>query len=221
MCRCWLHPIHMTNPVSEQTASEQRPPIDSSDAAWVSIPTPLTPAELAVVCQDVEALYRLNPYYVFKQFNQTGANNWYADFENHSNQTNLQTNLVVSQESVPGLTVQYDHGIKKRTVFTIEPTISGSKLILTDDYEVLSPTEREQHLEEVDKSLAAWGETLRLYCLRLKRWSWLPGWRWYIRRVWIPMKPASRRIVWLLCVITFVEFLFFLFVLMIYQIEHS
>lgn len=72
----------------------------------------------------------------------------------------------------------------------------------------------------MDKSLQAWGVALRAYFLRLKRWSWLPGWRWYMRRVWVPMKPSSRRIAWLLCLITAVEF-FFLFVLLIYLIEQQ
>ncbi len=48
-----------------------------------------------------------------------------------------------------------------------------------------------------------------------------PGWRWYIRRVWVPMKPSARRIVWLLYLITVVEFFFFLFVLLIYLIEKN
>jgi hypothetical protein len=211
----------MTSATGEQAAVVPKPPIDSSDAAWVSIPTPLTTAALAEVCQAVEALYRLNPYYTFSKFNQTGPTSWYAEFENHSNQANLQVNLEVSQGAASGISVQYDQGIKKRTVFTIEPAASGSTLMLVDDYEGLTATEREQRLGEVDKSLAAWGEALRVYCLRLKRWSWLPGWQWYIRRLWLPMKPASRRIVWWLYLISLAEFFFFLFVMLIYLIEQA
>ncbi|HLD14446.1 MAG TPA: hypothetical protein VJB18_07005, partial [Burkholderiales bacterium] len=91
----------------------------------------------------------------------------------------------------------------------------------TDDYDRLSEAERAQRVAEVDKSLSAWGEALRTYFLRLQRWSWLPGWRWYLRRVWVPMKPSARRIVWLLYLITVVEFFFFLFVLLIYLIEKN
>lgn len=174
-----------------------------------------------MLCHDVEVVYRLNPYYTFRKFNQIGPSTWHADFENHSNQTSLQVNLQVSDDAVSGMSVQYDQGIKKRTIFTVEPTSSGSKLILTDDYENLAINEREQRLAEVDKSLAAWGESLRMYCLRYKRWSWLPGWKWYIRRLWIPMKPSSRRIVWLLYLISLAEFVFFLFVLLIYLIEQN
>lgn len=212
----------MTDSTTAQSVSEQRPPVESTDAAWVTVPTSLTPAALAAVCQDIEVLYRLNPYFVFKQFKQTGPATWHADFENHSTQTTMQVNLHVLHETkASGITVSYDQGIKKRTVFSIEPTASGSNLILTDDYEGLTAEEREQRLAEVDKSIIAWGEALRLYLLRLKRWSWLPGWQWYIRRLWIPMKPSSRRIVWLLCLISLAEFLFFLFVLVIYLVEHS
>ena len=73
----------------------------------------------------------------------------------------------------------------------------------------------------MDKSLTAWAEALRLYFLRLRRWSWLPGWRWYIRRVWMPMKPSARRIVWFIYLITVAEFFFFLFVLLIFLIERG
>ena len=67
----------------------------------------------------------------------------------------------------------------------------------------------------------AWADALRLYFLRRRRWSWLPGWRWYIRRVWMPMKPSARRIVWFIYLITVAEFFFFLFVLLIFLIERG
>ena len=62
---------------------------------------------------------------------------------------------------------------------------------------------------------------MRVYFKRMKRWSWLPGWRWYIHRVWVPMKPSARRIVWLLYLITVAEFFFFLFVLLIFVLEQD
>jgi hypothetical protein len=55
--------------------------------------------------------------------------------------------------------------------------------------------------------------------MRLQRYSRVPGWRWYIRRLWIPMKPSARRIVWLLAIISLVEFAFFCFVLLIWVVE--
>lgn len=199
----------------------QKPPMDSADAAWASLPAPFPPDEVAELCRDIEAMFRLNPYYYFDVWRQTGPGAIHIEFENQSNKTRQALDLRVTPGPGHGVTVTYDQGIKKRTVFSIEPAPDGSRLIITDDYERLPETEREQRKAEVDKSLTAWAEALRLYFLRLRRWFWLPGWRWYIRRVWMPMKPSARRIVWFIYLITVAEFFFFLFVLLIYVIEQN
>jgi hypothetical protein len=93
--------------------------------------------------------------------------------------------------------------------------------VIVDDYEGLPEAERAARLAEVDKSLLAWGRALRKYFLRLARWSWVPGWRWYLRRVWIPMRPMARRIVWLIWIVTLLEFAFFLFLILILVIEQG
>ena len=196
-------------------------PVDSTDAIWASFLVTFPPELVAQHCRDVETLFRVNPYYYFDAWQQTGPGMFHAEFENQSNKTRLSLDLNVVPESGRGLTVTYAGGIKKRTVFTIEPAREGSRMTITDDYDLLPLAEREKRKSEVDKSLNAWAEALRLYFLRLKRWSWLPGWRWYLRRVWIPMKPSARRIVWLLYLITVAEFFFFLFVLLIYVIEQN
>ncbi len=198
-----------------------RLPTDSQDVAWVMIPAPQSPEELAAYCRDVEALFRVNPYLYFSAWRQTGPASYHAEFENQSNGQKLAVDFDVTPGPGSGLTVTYRQGIKKRTFFTIEAHGTGSRLLVTDDYEALPAAEREARLQEVDKSLKAWGEALRVYFVRLRRWSWVPGWRWYLRRVWMPMKPSARRIVWLLFLITVVEFLFFLFVLLIYVIEQN
>ncbi|HLE94282.1 MAG TPA: hypothetical protein VI543_06830 [Sulfuricaulis sp.] len=199
----------------------QTAPVDSADAAWVSLPAPFPPDVLNQHCRDVEVLFRLNPYYYFDTWRQTGPDAFHAEFENQSNQTRQVLNLSVTQGPRRGITVTYHGGIKKRTVFTIEPVLEGSRITITDDYDLLPAAEREIRKSEVDKSLKAWAESLRLYFLRLKRWSWLPGWRWYLHRVWMPMKPSARRIVWFIYLITVAEFFFFLFVLLIYLIEQN
>jgi len=199
----------------------QKPPLDSADAAWASLPAPFPPGELAELCRDIEAMFRLNPYYYFDVWRQNGPGAFHIELENQSNKTHQALDLGVTPGPGHGVTVTYDQGIKKRTVFTIEPTPDGSRLTITDDYERLPETEREQRKAEVDKSLTAWAEALRLYFLRLRRWSWLPSWRWYIRRVWMPMKPSARRVVWFIYLITVAEFFFFLFVLLIWLIEQG
>jgi hypothetical protein len=204
-------------------APEQAPrlPTNSQDVAWVTIPAFQSADELAALCRDVEALFRINPYFYFSDWRQTGPDSYHAAFENQSNGQKIAVDFDVAPGPGTGLTVTYRQGIKRRTFFTIEGQDTGSRLLVTDDYEGLPAAEREARMPEVDKSLKAWGEALRVYFVRLRRWSWVPGWRWYMRRVWMPMKPSARRIVWLLFLITVVEFLFFLFVLLIYVIEQN
>lgn len=196
-----------------------KPPVASSDAAWVSLPTPLAVPVLEELCRDVEAVFRLNPFYYFKSWTQTGPNDYTLEFENQSNQTHNTVHIQV-KPATDGITVAYDQGLKKRTIFSFEPTADGSKLTVIDDYESIPESERAQRLLEVDRSLQAWGEALRLYFLRQKRWAWLPGWRWYMRRVWIPMKPSARRIVWMLYLITAAEFAFFMLIILVWWSEH-
>jgi hypothetical protein len=211
----------MTELSSTTEAASLPSAVTSSDAAWVSLPVSFPPETLAALCKDVEVLFRLNPYYYFKVLRQTAPTTWIMEFENQSNQTHNTLTIEVNPGPGLGLTIHYDRGLKKRTIFTIEPAVHGGRLTVTDDYESLPEAERSQRLTEVDKSLTAWGEALRLYFLRLKRWSWLPGWRWYIRHLWLPMKPSSRRIVWWLYLFTVAEFFFFLFVLLIFNIEQQ
>lgn len=201
--------------------SQAAPPVTSRDAAWVTVPVPQDADTLAQLCRDVEVLFRVNPYLYFSTWKQTGPTRYHAEFENQSNQQKLTLDFEVVSSPGQGFSVNYASGLKQRTIFTIEPAASGSTLTITDDYEGLPAAERAARTAEADKSLHAWGVALRAYFVRLKRWSWLPGWRWYIRRVWVPMKPSSRRIVWLLYLITVVEFFFFLFVLLIWMIEHK
>lgn len=207
------------------SALETRPappaPIRSSDAAWVTIPTRLSPERLHELSRDIEAMFRVNPYLYFKSWRQTGQDRCHVEFRNESNKQELALDMQVRPGPDLGFAVEYAQGLKKRTVFTIEPAEGGSRLTIADDYESVPDAERERRAGEVDKSLLAWGEALRVYFLRFHRYGRVPGWRWYIRRLWIPMKPSARRIVWLLWLITVVEFAFFLFVLLIYVLEQN
>jgi hypothetical protein len=202
-------------------ANNPPPPAASADAAWIRVPTPFSVVELAVLCSEPEVLFRINPYYYFKCWTQTGPEAYHADLDNQSNQQALVLDMEVSRAAGGGFEVSYAQGIKRRTVFSIEPMPQGSYLCVTDDYESLAEGKCGAREAEVDKSLPAWGEALRMYFKRMKRWSWLPGWRWYMRRLWIPMKPSARRIVWLLYLITVAEFFFFLFVLLVFLLEQD
>jgi hypothetical protein len=208
--------------MTETTTAVTTPPpvgIDVQDAAWIRVPTTLTPSELATHLNDIEVLLRLNPYYYFKTLKSAAHDRWHAEYENQSNKQQVATDIEIKRLGENGISLNYANGLRKRTVFTVEPFEQGSHLVVTDDYSGSSEMERQQREAEIDKSLNAWGESLRVYFLRLQRYSRIPGWRWYIRRLWIPMKPSARRIVWLLAIISLVEFAFFCFVLLIWVIE--
>lgn len=198
---------------------QETPPIESSDAAWVTIKSNLPADKVFTILSDAEVLLRLNPYYYFDSL--SAADNGYTmQMVNHSNQQNVQTSFTCKRDE-NRLELVYDDFIKKRTVLDVKADNTGSIITLSDDYSNLSEPEREKRVDEVDKSLNAWGEAILTYLARMKRWSWLPGWRTYMRRFWIPMKPSARRIVWMLYLVTVVEFFFFLFVMLIYVLEQT
>ncbi len=194
-------------------------PQDSEDAAWVTIETPFDPAELRMFLDDVERLYRINSLLVFEDWRQIGNNRYLLKAKNLSNDRLLETELDVASTEV-GITVRYSEGLRTTTTFRVEPRADNTAtLTVTDDYAGTSLAEREARIDEVDKSLIQWGGSLHRYLRQWKRWSWLPGWKFYMRRVWQPMKPMARRICFILIVVTAAEFVLFLLVFTIFWLE--
>ncbi len=186
------------------------------DAAWVVIDTPLASGDLADFCRDLERLYRINPYLEFRRWQYTSPDAFATAFRNLSNQREFDLRLAVERVSDCDFTVRYDQGIKRSTRFVIEPSAAGSHLRITDEYDAAAGAD----VGQVDKSLHAWGVALREYLLRERRWAWCAPWRWYMRRVWVPMKPSARRIAFIILVVTLAEFALIALVLAIYWIEH-
>lgn len=212
------------NEPNSTTAVDQTPPIDTTDAAWVSIPARQTPAQLAALCADIEAIIRVNPYYVFNgKWKRVDGNCFHISLSNLSNLQEIEQSICIAQESQFRWVVNYDSGIKKRTVFEIAPaaTGTGSVLTITDDYQGLTDEERETRKDEADKSLKAWGQGLFVYFKRWSRLRWIPGWRWYTRRVWIPMKPSARRITYMLLMMEAAFVVLFAFSILILWIERN
>ena len=192
------------------------------DAAWAAINTPLPADELIVFCHDVERLLRINPMLEFKSFQQLGNKQYHCAGRNISQQPAFDFDLTFSVTELPdGLRIDYANGIKSSTTLAIEAAPQGSKLTITDQYERLPAAEREQHLGEVDKSLVIWAEYLQRYLLMWTRWRRFGLWRWYMRRVWQPMKPQSRRITYILLWISVVEVALILLGVAIYFAEYS
>lgn len=185
--------------------------MDAQDAAWASINTPLHFDAMMVFLQDVERLFRINPMLEFKKWEKLGASQYFMSVRNISQEIpfDIETMLTVTLLS-NGIEIRYDRGIKSHTVIEVEAAelddgTSGSKLIITDHYDRLDETEREAHLDEVDKSLVVWATDLQKYLVYWQRWSRIGLWRWYMRKVWQPMKPAARRITYMLLWISVVE----------------
>ena len=195
------------------------PPV-AEDAAWASINTPLSVDELISFCGDVERLFRINPMLEFQQFNTLGAQRYAFSGRNISQETPFEFDITCSVTELPdGLQIDYDQGIKSKSLFKIEPAPQGSKLTITEYYEGFPVEEREQHLHEVDKSLLVWAKYLQSYLVTWSRWSGIAPWRWYMRRIWQPMKPTARRITYALLWITVVEIALIALGVAIYFIE--
>lgn len=199
----------------------QVPAADNEDAAWVSIDTPFSCEELRAFLDDVERLYRINSMLVFEDWQPINDKEYRLKLKNLSNNKLLETAFTVDG-SDDGITVSYQQGLRTSTSFRIEPKDDGkARLVVTDDYSGTPASEREKRIDEVDKSLVNWGNDLHRYLHRWKRWSWIPGWQWYMRKIWQPMKPMARRITYILYVVTVAEIILFLLVFTVFRLELS
>lgn len=186
------------------------------DAAWVTLEVSLAPARLAAFCRDLERLYRINPFLEFDSWEQDSANRFRAEVLNHSNARRAAVAGTVVRMSGHALRVDYAHGLKKSTLFEIDTTPSGSRLTITDEYNPVAATAPDA---EIDRSLHAWGMALKIYLERDRRWGWIPPYRWCMRHVWLTMKPAARRITFLILVIGLADIILIVLGLAIYWVE--
>jgi len=189
-----------------EVAIADTPIAAADDAAWAAVNTPLSVDELMVFCQDIERLFRINPMLEFNAWEQLADNRYRMAVKNISQEQpfELDVEIQVEQQS-DGITLNYSSGIKKNTIFKIEASEFGSKLTIIDDYESLSEDERKLKIDKVDKSLVNWADYLQRYLILWKRWSKHGWWRWYMKRIWQPMKPTGRRITYMFLWITLVE----------------
>jgi hypothetical protein len=116
---------------------------------------------------------------------------------NYSNGNNADILLAVTAKET-GLEIAYSHDLKVATHLRVEARPAGSHLLVADVYGGGSSKERRLRAGEVDLSLNAWGRGQHDYLKQWARWHSVAPWRWYIGRVWQPMKPSARRIVWMI-----------------------
>jgi hypothetical protein len=186
-----------------------------ADKAWVRITTGLSPAMLAAFCQDAERLLRINSMYEFEEWRPESEGCFFMRVHNLSNGRRIATSISVEPRS-DGVRIAYATGLKTATEFRVEPppadsaqsqmaASKGAVLVVTDDYSGAPEAERHARVDEIDKSLVWWGHDLHRYLRRWARWSRFGPWRWYMRRLWQPMKPKARRITFMLLAITVFE----------------
>ena len=197
-------------------------PLPSDDAAWASFKTPLTKSELRNFCEDVERLFRINPYLEFSQWRETGPQQYHFSGKNISQDPAFEfaTDLRV-ESSDDEIRVYYAQGLKSSTTFKIESAPEGSQMTIIEDYGHLPEDERQARLHEVDRSLVKWANDLQTYLMHWQRWARFVLWRWYMRRSWQPLKPMSRRIVYILLWITVVEIALILLGAAIFWAEYT
>jgi hypothetical protein len=194
----------MTPATSVDEKDENPDATEAADVAWVSIETRLEPAELLEFIDDVERLLRINPLFEFRKFQQTDAASYFFQARNLSNGHDVDVSFRV--HPLPnGIGLCYADGLKSQTRFEVEAGHPHALLRISDDYTALPQMQRRQRLDEVDRSITAWGRALHDYLRLWKRWHWLPPWRWYMTSVWQPMRPSTRRIVYMIWMISLFE----------------
>lgn len=196
----------------------------AEDIAWASFLSPLCVQALIDFCQkDIERLLRINPFLEFKEWRDLEGGRFHMGVCNLSQEPPFELDTELHSEVQPtGLKLNYRDGLKLTTTFLVEPSDEGSKLTITDYYNPhLSEEEKIARLGEVDKSLQVWAGDLQQYIIRWNKWSHFAPWRWYMTKVWQPMKPTARRITYMLLWISFVEVALILLGVGIYFMEFS
>ena len=191
------------------------PRSDLTDAAWVKIVTRLDAQALFDFCYKLERLYRLNPHLSIECWMMPTQNLIHAKWHNSSNlaEFTFDSDIEVTYQQNE-IRLHYSSGIKKETSLIIEPLACGSCLTVIDDYSARADGNDGHSMpEQVDKSLPAWGSSLKSFLFHYNYLRKIPGIDLVIDRFWIHLSPMARRITYLLVAITIFELvLLFVFI---------
>jgi len=195
---------------------------ENTDFARVEIKSPFDRKWMEAFISSPERLLRINSQVEYSTFEKIGEKSWHIIGKFLATDKSFDARFEAAKTD-EGLRLTYDDGtLKTFTDFAIKtPEQNTATLIVTDDYSGTSKKEREGRISEVDGTIIQWGNDLHRYLHQFKRWSWLPGWKWYMRRFWQKMKPSARRISFLILAISAGEFIIFLFVFTIFWLEQS
>lgn len=189
------------------------------DAAWASVKVPFAASQcIEMFRSDIERLFRINPLYEVDEWESHDIDHCSFTGRNLSNDRAIDTHLAI-RDIDGGFIIEYSGGLKASTFFSVEDIPEGAKLTLTDHYPKLPPGEHQEELAKVDKSLIPWAKYLQEYLVMWKRWSWFGPWRWYMRRIWLPMKPSARRITYMILWISMAEIVAFLMIFIVFWFE--
>ena len=145
--------------------NEQTAPTMSENSAWAEFNTPFDVDKLkSFCCDDVERLFRINPYLEFTKWQKTGDNQFHVTGKNISQVEHFEFDYEMTvTETEQGLRVNYKNDLKLSTSFNVEPAEQGSKLIIIDEYIELSEEDAASRAKEVDQSLVIWANYLQRY----------------------------------------------------------
>jgi len=174
---------------------------EAADRAWVAIPLDIAPDQVLNFCSDIERLFRINSGYEVLEWRDEGSGRHVMRLRNLIGDRYWATSVGI--ERVPdGFRAVYAEGLKASTEFGVSTASDGRTILtITDDYTALPEAEKRARIDEVDRSLTTWGRDIQRYLANWMKWSRVAPYRWYMRRVWLPMKPAGRRIAYILIVI--------------------
>lgn len=201
-------------------------PDNPENIAWAAIYTPLEVEALHTFCEDIERLYRINPYLEFKQSIRLDKNKFHFIGKNSSQEPAFYFDIELTLEPIDqGYLITYSNGVKSNTIVKIQTSdqpdpISKSRLTITDIYTTKNNQFSEKELKKVDKSLLTWTKDIQKYLLSWHKWSKFKLWRWYRKKIWLPMKPIGRRITYMLLLITLIEIVLIVFGAAIYYVEY-
>ncbi len=192
---------------------------ETEDFARIEINSPFNEEWLREFIKEPQRILRINSLFEFSVFEKITDDSWHIIGKNLSNKQDFDVTFK-TKKIAKGILLNYDGWLKTSTEITINKgEDQTTKLIIIDDYSGSNNKERQQRIAEVDNSIVQWGNDIYRYFSHWKRWSWIPGWKAYMLKFWITMKPSARRISFLLFAITAAEFVIFLFVFLIFWLE--